>query len=115
MPYQQAGQGNGGWCHFVVVSMNCPPDGSIRVTGHWRAGDRIEGAPLVPRARGERRMTIVGAQMEPPLNSVCEARGEPRLIVPGLSPIGPGCIHTARCATSDARSSRPDGRDGADG
>ena len=95
--YQQAGRGNGGWFHFMVVAMNRRPDGSTQVTGHRRVGDWIEGATLVLRTRGGRRLTIVGAQVEPPLNSVCEARGQRSLIVVlGLGPIEPGCFHAVR-------------------
>lgn len=96
-PYQQAGRGNGGWFHFMVVAINRRLDGSTEVTGHWRAGDWIDGAPLVLRTRAGHAVTIAGAQMEPPLNSGCEARGQRRLIVPGLGPLEPGgCIHAAR-------------------
>jgi hypothetical protein len=81
----------------MVVGMNRRADGSTQVIGHWHAGDWIEGAALVLRTRGGRRVTIVGAQMEPPLNSVCEARGQRSLIVvPGLGPIEPGCFHAMR-------------------
>lgn len=95
-PYQQAGRGNGGWFHFMVVAIDPQADGATRVTGHWRAGDWIDGAPLVLRTRDGRRTMIVGAQMEPALNSACEARGQRRLVFPGLGPLGPGCIHAVR-------------------
>lgn len=94
--YQQGGRGNGGWFHFMVVAVNRRPDGSAQVTGHWRAGDWIDGALLALRTRGGRRVAIVGAQMEPPRNSVCEARGQRSLIVPGPGPIESGCIHAVR-------------------
>ena len=96
-PYQQAGRGNGGWFHFVVAAMNRLPDGSARISGHWRAGDWIDGALLVLRTIGGHRTTIVGAQMEPPLNSIWEARGQRTLIVPELGQLeAGGCIHAAR-------------------
>jgi hypothetical protein len=96
-PYQQAGRGNGGWFHFMVVAMYSRPDGRIQVTGHWRAGDWIDGAPLVLRTRDGRRAAIVGAEMEPPRNNACEARGQRTLIVPEFSPLASsGCIHAAR-------------------
>ena len=95
-PYQQGGRSNGAWFHFMVVAMNRRPDGSIQLSGHWRAGDWIEGIPLVLRTRGGRRVTIAGAQMEPPLNRACEARGQRSLLVSGLDPIEPGCIHAMR-------------------
>jgi hypothetical protein len=95
--YQQAGRGNGGWFHFMVVAAHRRPDGRTRIAGHWRAGDWIEGAPLVLRARDGRRIAIVGAEMEPPLNSACEARGQRTLIVPELGPLEfSGCILAAR-------------------
>ena len=96
-PYQQAGRGNGGWFHFMVVAAHRQPDGRTRLTGHWRAGDWMEGAPLVLRARDGHRAAIVGAEMEPPLNATCEARGQRALIVAEFSPPGSGgCIHAAR-------------------
>lgn len=96
-PYQRAGRGNGGWFLFMVVAAYRQPDGRTRLTGHWRAGDWIEGAPLVLRTRDGHRATLVGAEMEPPLNATCEARGQRALIVPEFSPRGSGgCIHAAR-------------------
>jgi len=81
----------------MVVSMQSRPDGRIRITGHWHEGDWIDGAPLVFRTHDGRRVAIVGAEMEPPLNSACEARGQRTLIVPELSPLeANGCIHAAR-------------------
>lgn len=95
--YQQAGRGNGGWFHFMVVAVDRRPDGLIRITGHWRAGDWIDGAALEFRTRDGRRVSIVGAEMEPPLNSACEARGQRTLIMPEFSPPkSNGCIHAAR-------------------
>ncbi|MFD8423260.1 hypothetical protein [Streptomyces sp. NPDC059668] len=42
-------------------------------------------------------MAITGAQMEPPLNSACEARGQRRLVAPELDLLpSSGCIHAAR-------------------
>ena len=56
-------------------------------TGRWR---------LVSFHVG-RRVAIVGAEMEPPLNSACEARGQRALIVPEFSPLeAGGCMHAAR-------------------
>jgi hypothetical protein len=96
-PYQQTGRGNGGWFHFMVIAAHRRPDGRTRITGHWRAGDWIEGAPLVLRTCDGRRVAIVGAEMEPPLNSACEARGQRTLIASELNPIElSGCIHAAR-------------------
>ena len=44
-----------------------------------------------------RRVAIVGAEMGPPLNSACEARGQRALIVPEFSPLeANGCMHAAR-------------------
>ena len=49
------------------------------------------------RARDGRRVTIVEAEMEPPINSTCEARGQRRLIVPDLGRFElNGCIHAMR-------------------
>ena len=96
-PYQLTGRGNGGWFHFMVVAMHSLPDGRIQVTGHWRAGDWIDGALLVLRTSDGRRIVIAGAEMEPPFNSACEARGQRTLVVPESSTIEPsGCIHAAR-------------------
>ncbi|MYS87734.1 hypothetical protein [Embleya scabrispora] len=95
--YQQTGRGNGSWFHFRVVAVHRQSDGRAQISGHWRAGDWIDGMPLVLRTREGRRVTVIGAQMEPPLNSACEARGQRRLIVPDLGPSEPnGCIHAAR-------------------
>ena len=81
----------------MVVAVQRRPDGRIRITGHWRAGDWIDGAPLVLRTHDGRRVAIVGAEMEPPLNSACEARGQRALIVPEFSPLeANGCMHAAR-------------------
>jgi len=81
----------------MVVAAHRRADGRTQVVGHWRAGDWIEGAPLVLRTRDGHRVTIVGAEMEPPLNSACEARGQRTLIVPEHGPHGlTGCIHAAR-------------------
>ena len=41
-PYEQTGRSNGGWFHYMVVATVRLPDGRIRITGHWRAGDWIE-------------------------------------------------------------------------
>ncbi|WP_354638414.1 hypothetical protein [Kitasatospora camelliae] len=80
-----------------MVATHRRPDGQAQLAGHWRAGDWIDGMPLVLRARDGRRVTIIGAEMEPPLNSACEARGQRRLTVPELGPLEPsGCIHAAR-------------------
>jgi hypothetical protein len=96
-PYRQMGRGNGGWFHFMVVAAHPQPDGRTRIAGHWRAGDWIEGAPLVLRARDGHGVTVDGAEMEPPLNSACEARGQRTLIVSELSRLAPGgCLHAAR-------------------
>jgi hypothetical protein len=96
-PYRQTGRDNGGWFHFMVVAAHRQPDGRTRITGHWRAGDWIEGASLVLRTRDGQRVTVTGAEMEPPLNRACEARGQRTLIVPEFSPLAPGgCIHAAR-------------------
>jgi hypothetical protein len=75
-PYQQTGRGNGGWFHFMLVAAHRRPDGRIRITGHWHAGDWIAGAPLVLRTRDGHRVTVVGAEMEPPPNSAREIRGQ---------------------------------------
>jgi hypothetical protein len=81
----------------MVIAAHRRPDGRTRITGHWRAGDWTEGAPLVLRTHDGRRVAIVGAEMEPPLNSACEARGQRTLIVPELSPLElSGCIYAAR-------------------
>jgi hypothetical protein len=67
-PYRQTVRSDGSWFHYMVVTMHPQPDGQIRVTGHWRAGD-----------------------------SACEARGQRTLILPGLNPLQPyGCIRAAR-------------------
>jgi hypothetical protein len=96
-PYQLTGRGNGGWFHFMVVAAQGLPDGRTRITGHWRAGDWTEGASLVLRTRDGRRVAIVGAEMEPPLNSACEVCGQRTLIVSDPGPLTlSGCIHTAR-------------------
>ena len=96
-PYQQGGRGNGNWFHFMVIAVYYRPDGQTQVTGHWRAGDWLDRAPLVLRTRDGRRVTIAGAVMEPPLNSVCEARGQRRLVIPDLGQLElEGCIHAAR-------------------
>ncbi|MFD4601885.1 hypothetical protein ACFWPQ_28095 [Streptomyces sp. NPDC058464] len=95
--YQQAGRGNGDWFHFMVVEMHRRPDGQTQITGHWRAGDWIDGMSLVLRTRDGRRVAITGAQMGPPLNSACEARGQRRLVAPELDLLpSSGCIHAAR-------------------
>lgn len=95
--YQQGGRGNGGWFHFMVVAMHRRPDGQTQLTGHWRAGDWIDGMSLVLHTRDGCRVTIIGAEMEPPLNSACEARGQRRLTVPELGPLESNdCIHAAR-------------------
>ena len=96
-PYQQTGRGNGGCFHFMVVAAHRQPDGRTRIAGHWRAGDWIAGAPLMLRTRDGHRVAVVGAEMEPPLNSACEIRGQRALIVPEFSPPEPGgCIHASR-------------------
>jgi hypothetical protein len=104
-PYEQAGRGNGGWFHYMVVSAFRRPDGRTRIKGHWHAGDWIDGAPLVLRTRDGHRVAVVGAEMEPPLNRACELRGQRTLIVPEFRPefspeFSPfelrGCIHASR-------------------
>lgn len=96
-PYQQAGRSNGGWFHFMVIAAQRQPDDRTRITGHWRAGDWIEGAPLIMHTRDGRRATLTGAEMEPPLSSACEARGQRALIVTEFSSFGVGgCIHAVR-------------------
>ncbi|MFE2917498.1 hypothetical protein [Kitasatospora indigofera] len=96
-PYQQTGRGNGGWFHFKVVAKHCLPDGRTQFTGHWRAGDWTDGMVLVLRSPDGRRSAVIGAEMEPPLNSVCEARGQRVLTVPEFGPLtSAGCIHAAR-------------------
>ena len=94
----EPGRDDGGWFHFMVVAVHRGPDGGpARIAGHWRAGDWVEGAPLVFRTRDGLRAVIVGAEMEPPLNSACEARGQRTLIVPEFAPLeSNGCIHAAR-------------------
>jgi len=97
VPYEQTGRGNGGWFHYMVVAMHPHPDGRIRVIGHWRAGDWIDGALLVLHRSDGRRVPITGAEMEPPLSRACEVRGQRTLIIPEISPLQPyGCIHAAR-------------------
>ncbi|GCD99079.1 hypothetical protein [Embleya hyalina] len=96
-PYRQTGRGNGDWFHFMVVAVRRQSDGRARISGHWRAGDWTDGMPLVVRTRQGHRVTVIGAHMEPPLNSTCEARGQRQLIVADLGPSDPnGCIHAAR-------------------
>lgn len=81
----------------MVVAVHSGPDGRTRIAGHWRAGDWIDGALLVFRTRDGLRAAMVEAEMEPPLNSACEARGQRTLIVPEFSPArSNGCIHAAR-------------------
>ncbi|MBY8882683.1 hypothetical protein [Actinacidiphila acidipaludis] len=95
--YEQAGRGNGDWFHFMVVGTDRRPDSQTQLTGHWRAGDWIDGMSLVLRTRDGRRVAITGAEMEPPLNSASEARGQRRLVVPELGPLtSSGCLHAAR-------------------
>lgn len=96
-PYRQGGRGDGSWFHFMVVAVHRLEDGRVLIGGHWRAGDWIDGMPLVLRARDGRKRTVVGARMEPPSNSACEARGQRWLTVPDLGPFEPsGCLHAAR-------------------
>lgn len=92
--YPLAGRGDGGLSHFMVVTMRGSPDGCVRVTGHWRCGDWIPGQTLELCRRDGHRVAIFGAEMEPPLNAVCEKRGQRTLLVPHHQSLQPrGCIH----------------------
>jgi hypothetical protein len=66
---------------------------TVRITGHWRSGDRHPGETLELRRRDGYRVTIAGAQMEPAANEITERRGQRTLLVPEHKSIQPGgCI-----------------------
>jgi hypothetical protein len=62
----------------VVICAQCGEQCQQKGRGN---GDCFDGALLVLRTHDGRRVAIIGAEMEPPLNSACEACGQQTLIV----------------------------------
>ncbi|WP_285581605.1 hypothetical protein [Actinoallomurus iriomotensis] len=77
----------------MIVSFSSQPDNRIRIVGHWRSGDWKAGQTLYLRRRDGQQIPIIGAEMLPAVNEICEVRGQRALLVPDNKHLQPhGCI-----------------------
>jgi hypothetical protein len=95
--YAVGSRDQGGPFHFMIVSLSSQPDTRMRIIGHWRSGDWKVGQTLYLRRRDGHQVPIIGAEMLPELNQVCEDRGQRALLIPNDKHLQPhGCIWATR-------------------
>jgi hypothetical protein len=81
---QPAVRGEGPFQFLIMGVSGVTPDGGVRVFGHHRTGTWEDRQPLELVYRDGVAHRIERADMEPPLNSVCEARGQRVLVLHGF-------------------------------
>lgn len=84
--YDPVQRGTEGGFHFLVMSVEHDPDGSLSVVGHWRTGLAPDGVPVELRRTDGHRVTITELVILPGASEASERKGQRVLTVRTTTP-----------------------------